>query len=97
MKKIISEVIERYNKAELRIFLDSMKSVGFTFGAKAGLTVAMNDVKTPPSKNQILEKYEAEAEKVEKLYLDDIITETERKQKKLLRYGTKLQTKFNML
>ena len=81
MKKIISEVIERYNKAELRIFLDAMKSVGFTFGAKAGLTVAMNDVKTPPSKNQILEKYEAEAEKVEKLYLDDIITETERKQK----------------
>jgi len=81
MKKIISEVIERYNKAELRFFLDSMKSVGFTFGAKAGLTVAMNDVKTPPSKNQILEKYEAEAEKVEKLYLDDIITETERKQK----------------
>ena len=81
MKKIISELIERYNKAELRIFLDSMKSVGFTFGAKAGLTVAMNDVKTPPSKNQILEKYEAEAEKVEKLYLDEIITETERKQK----------------
>ena len=81
MKKIISEIIERYNKAELRIFLDSMKSVGFTFGAKAGLTVAMNDVKTPPSKNQILEKYEAEAEKVEKLFLDDIITETERKQK----------------
>ncbi len=81
MKKIISEVIERYNKAELRIFLDSMKSVGFKYGAKAGLTVAMNDVKTPPSKNQILEKYENEAEKVEKLYKSDVITETERKQK----------------
>jgi len=81
MKKIISEVIERYNKAELRVFLDSMKSVGFTFGAKAGLTVAMNDVKTPPNKKEILEKYEAEAEKVEKLYKDDIITESERKQK----------------
>ena len=81
MKKIISEVIGRYNKAEVRTFLDSMKSVGFTFGAKAGLTVAMNDVKTPPSKNQILEKYEAEAEKVEKLFKDDVITENERKQK----------------
>ena len=81
MKKIISEVIERYNKAELRFFLDAMKSVGFKYGAKAGLTVAMNDVKTPPSKQQILEKYEAEAEKVEKLFKDDIITETERKQK----------------
>jgi len=81
MKKIISEVIERYNKAELRFFLDSMKSVGFKYGAKAGLTVAMNDVKTPPNKQKILEKYEAEAEKVEKLFKDDIITETERKQK----------------
>ena len=80
MKKIISEVIETYNKAELREFLDSMKRVGFNFGAKAGLSVAMTDVKTPPSKNQILEKYENEAEKVEKLYKDDIITETERKQ-----------------
>ena len=81
MKKIISEVIETYNKAELREFLDSMKRVGFNFGAKAGLSVAMTDVRTPPSKNQILEKYENEAEKVEKLYKDDIITETERKQK----------------
>ncbi len=81
MKKIISEVIETYNKAELREFLDSMKRVGFNFGAKAGLSVAMTDVKTPPSKNQILEKYENEAEKVEKLYKQDIITETERKQK----------------
>ena len=81
MKKIISEVIETYNKAELREFLDSMKRVGFNFGAKAGLSVAMTDVKTPPSKNQILEKYENEAEKVEKLYRDDVITETERKQK----------------
>ena len=81
MRKIISEVIERYNKAELRIFLDAMKSKGFTFGAKAGLTVSMNDVKTPPSKAQILQKHEAEAEKVMKQFKDDVITETERKQR----------------
>ena len=81
MKKIIAEAIERYNKAELRVFLDSMKSVGFAFGAKAGLSVAMTDVKTPPSKNQILEKHEAEAEKVEKQFQADVITENERKQK----------------
>ena len=81
MRKIISEVIERYNKAELRSFLDSMKEIGFKFGAKAGLTVAMNDVKTPPLKNEILEKYEKKAEEVEKQFKDDIITETERKQK----------------
>ena len=56
MRKLISEVIERYNKAEVRIFLDSMKDVGFKFGTKAGLTVAINDVKTPPKKDSILKK-----------------------------------------
>jgi len=81
MKKIISEIIERYNKAQLRDFLDAMKSIGFKFGGKAGLTVAMNDVKTPPNKNEILEKYEQSAEKVENLYKQGIITEAERKQK----------------
>ena len=79
MRKLISEVIERYNKAEVRIFLDSMKDVGFKFGTKAGLTVAINDVKTPPKKDSILKKYEDLAQKVIKQYNDDIITEDERK------------------
>jgi len=80
MKKIISEVIERYNKAELRIFLDSMKSVGFKYGAKAGLTVAMNDVKTPPEKLKILENFEEQADKVQKSFEAGALTEEEKKQ-----------------
>ncbi|MEC7819868.1 MAG: DNA-directed RNA polymerase subunit beta' [Actinomycetota bacterium] len=79
MRKLISEVIERYNKAEVRIFLDSMKDVGFKFGTKAGLTVAINDVKTPPKKDSILKKYEDLAQKVIKQLNDGIITEAEKK------------------
>ena len=79
MRKLISEVIERYNKAEVRIFLDSMKDVGFKFGTKAGLTVAINDVKTPPKKEAILKKYEDLAQKVKNQFDQDIITEDERK------------------
>ena len=79
MRKLISEVIERYNKAEVRIFLDSMKDVGFKFGTKAGLTVAINDVKTPPKKDVILKKYEDLAAKVKNQFDQDIITEDERK------------------
>ncbi|RZP25754.1 MAG: DNA-directed RNA polymerase subunit beta', partial [Candidatus Actinomarinales bacterium] len=79
MRKLISEVIERYNKAEVRTFLDSMKDVGFKYGTKAGLTVAINDVKTPPSKDEILERYEDKAQKVLKQFNDGIITEDERK------------------
>ena len=45
-----------------------MKEIGFKYGSKAGLSVAMTDVKTPPTKNEILEKYEKEAEKVQKQF-----------------------------
>ena len=79
MRKLISEVIERYNKAEVRTFLDSMKDVGFQFGTKAGLTVAINDVKTPPKKDAILKKYEDLAQKVKNQFDQEIITEDERK------------------
>ena len=79
MRKLISEVIERYNKAEVRTFLDSMKDVGFKFGTKAGLTVAINDVKTPPKKEAILKKYEDLAQKVKNQFDQEIITEDERK------------------
>ena len=79
MKRIISEVIERYNKAELREFLDAMKDVGFKYGAKAGLSVAMTDVKTPPEKSTILEKHESDAERVENQFNSGVITEDERK------------------
>jgi DNA-directed RNA polymerase subunit beta' len=81
MRKLISEVIERYNKAEVREFLDAMKKVGFKFGTKAGLTVSINDVKTPPTKDEIIDRYEAEAEKVLDLFNKDVITDVERKQK----------------
>ena len=79
MRKLISEVIERYNKAEVRVFLDSMKDVGFKYGTKAGLTVAINDVKTPPTKEAILQKYEDQAQKVINQFNEEIITEDERK------------------
>jgi DNA-directed RNA polymerase subunit beta' len=88
MKRIISEVIERYNKAELREFLDAMKDVGFKYGAKAGLSVAMTDVKTPPEKSTILEKHESDAEKIENQYKSGAISEAERK-KAIIQIWTK--------
>jgi len=33
-----------------------MKQTGFKFGTKAGLTVAMTDIKTPESKESIVKK-----------------------------------------
>ena len=83
MKKIISEIIERYNKAEVRNFLDKMKTIGFKYGTKSGLTVAMSDIKTPETKDMLVNKANEEAAKIQNLLEEDIITYIEVKNAKL--------------
>ena len=60
--------------------LDSIKSMGFHFATRAGLTIGLEDVKTPASKEQILDAYEKRAVKVESLYQKGVITDDERRQ-----------------
>ena len=45
--------------------LDAIKDLGFRYATQSGLTISMDDVKTPPEKAAILDKYEKEADKIE--------------------------------
>ncbi len=80
VKALIEEVIERYDKGIVGRFLDGIKDLGFRFSTKAGLTIGLEDVKTPPDKPQILAEYEERARKVEDLYQKGVITDDERRQ-----------------
>ena len=57
------------------------RTSGFRFAAQSGLTISIDDVKTPPEKAQILDRYEKEAEKAETQFKRGIITDDERRQK----------------
>jgi DNA-directed RNA polymerase subunit beta' len=78
--KLVEVIIERYSRSEVAHTLDSIKSLGFTFATKAGLTIALDDVKTPPNKAQILEEYEERADKVQSLFQKGVVTDDERRQ-----------------
>ncbi|MBT8198325.1 MAG: DNA-directed RNA polymerase subunit beta' [Acidimicrobiia bacterium] len=80
IKNLIEDVIARYDKPDVANTLDSLKELGFHFSTKAGLTIGLEDVKTPPEKSKILESYEDRAEKVESLYQKGVITDDERRQ-----------------
>ncbi len=49
--------------------LDGIKNLCFSYAAKSGLTVSIDDVKTPAAKAEILERRGAEAAKVNKKFL----------------------------
>jgi DNA-directed RNA polymerase subunit beta' len=80
IRTLVAEVINDYDKPDVAATLDSIKSLGFRFATKAGLTIGLEDVKTPPEKNAILDSYDERAAKVESLYLKGVITDDERRQ-----------------
>jgi DNA-directed RNA polymerase subunit beta' len=63
--------------------LDRIKALGFRFAAQSGLTISIDDVRTPPEKQAILDRYEREAEKAETQFKRGIITDDERRQKEI--------------
>ena len=77
---IVNDLAERYPKVTVANTLDNLKAAGFHWATRSGITIAIDDVVTPPRKAEILERYEKDAEKIEKQYQRGVITEDERRQ-----------------
>ena len=60
--------------------LDNLKNLGFHYATRAGVTIGVEDVTVPPSKQKILDEHEKMAQKVEGQYRKGIITDDERRQ-----------------
>jgi DNA-directed RNA polymerase subunit beta' len=80
---IVEEIADNYPKAVVAESLDKIKDLGFRYATQSGLTISIDDVKTPPDKKAILDKYEKEAEKAESQFKRGIITDDERRQKEI--------------
>jgi len=78
--QIVNDLAERYPKVMVAQTLDALKAAGFYWATRSGITIAIDDVVTPPKKAEILERYEKEAEKIEKQYQRGVITTDERRQ-----------------
>ncbi len=83
MTELIGQIVERYPKADVAHTLDRLKDLGFHYASQAGLTISLADVKTPPEKAALLDKFEGEADKVERQFDNGIITDNERRQKEI--------------
>ncbi|GIG54836.1 DNA-directed RNA polymerase subunit beta' [Demequina activiva] len=77
---IVNELAERYPKVEVAASLDALKAAGFHWATRSGVTIGIGDVATPPNKQEILERYEAQAVKVQEQFETGLITDDERRQ-----------------
>jgi DNA-directed RNA polymerase subunit beta' len=80
IRKLIETVIELYPRSAVAETLDGIKELGFVYSTKAGLSIGLDDVRTPENKAEILVEYEARAEKVQGLFQKGVVTDEERRQ-----------------
>jgi DNA-directed RNA polymerase subunit beta' len=80
---IVEEIAATEPKHVVAQSLDRIKALGFRFAAQSGLTISIDDVRTPQEKRAILDRYEREAEKAETQFKRGIITDDERRQKEI--------------
>src|SRR5437764_1174228 len=74
----ISGLAERYGAHVIAGVLDKVKSLGFHYATKAGITISKNDIVIPLEKDELLAGYEERVGNVEGLYERGLITEEER-------------------
>jgi DNA-directed RNA polymerase subunit beta' len=77
---IVDNLAEGYAKVTVAQTLDALKSLGFYWATRAGVTISINDVVTPGRKREILEGFETKADKVQSQYEKGLITDDERRQ-----------------
>ncbi len=92
IRKLIETIIERYPRSAVAETLDAIKSLGFSFATRAGLSIALDDVRTPANKAEILAGFEEEADKIQSLFQKGVVTDDERRQE-LIEIWTEARSK----
>jgi DNA-directed RNA polymerase subunit beta' len=80
---IVEEISASFGRQEVANALDAIKSLGFKYATKSGLTISIDDVVTTSEKAEILNKYEEQAAKVELNYRRGVIVDDERRQQEI--------------
>lgn len=78
---IVDECYRKLGFAETSLLLDGVKSLGFKYATRAGITIGVSDIIIPEQKKDILIEAEQYVEKVELQYRRGLITEDERYRK----------------
>ena len=83
MGVIVERLSDNYSAVQVAAALDAIKNLCYRFASQSGLTVSIDDVKTPKIKREMLDGYEAQADKVENQFRRGIITDGERRQQEV--------------
>ncbi|MGA9530978.1 MAG: DNA-directed RNA polymerase subunit beta' [Candidatus Babeliales bacterium] len=75
---LVENVYHQFGIDATVTFLDNIKHYGFYYATMGGISISMNDLVVPDAKESILRKADKEVARIEKLYMNGVITNGER-------------------
>jgi DNA-directed RNA polymerase subunit beta' len=75
---LVQDCYHRLGNAETVKFLDDLKDIGFRYAGLSGLSIGIDDMKTPSSKAGLIDGARRQVFEVEQQYQDGVITNGER-------------------
>ncbi|MDO8614430.1 MAG: DNA-directed RNA polymerase subunit beta' [Dehalococcoidia bacterium] len=78
IKELVAEACHRLDNATTAEMVDRMKNTGFIYATKSGISIAMNDLRVPEEKAQLLADADARIAEIEDQFNLGLITEEER-------------------
>ncbi|HXM86952.1 MAG TPA: DNA-directed RNA polymerase subunit beta', partial [Solirubrobacteraceae bacterium] len=76
--RLIDLLVQAYGATTISLVLDAFKDLGFKYATQAGITISKNDVVVPPSKQEILDRFDKIVGDITSQYDDGLITQEER-------------------
>jgi DNA-directed RNA polymerase subunit beta' len=87
VRKLIERIYYRFGAPATVECLDNIKRLGFYYATMSGISFSLSNLMIPGKKDVIIDKAEKEVIKAEKMYMDGVITNGERKNKIISIWG----------
>src|SRR2546425_394791 len=78
IKELVSECSHKLDNLRTAEMVDRMKDIGFEYATKSGISIAMNDLRLPEEKEQLLAEADARIAEIDEQYEMGLITDEER-------------------
>ena len=78
LKNLLERIMDIHGAEKIALVLDDIKELGYKYSTKAAMTVSVDDIKVPESRERLLAEAEDAVEAIRKNYRRGLLTEDER-------------------
>ena len=78
VKRLLERIMDVHGPEKIALVLDDIKTLGYKYSTKAAMTVSIDDIKVPESRERLLSEAEDAVEAIRKNYRRGLLTEDER-------------------